>query len=107
MRLVRLIVLCAALALFPAAAALAQQSNTRPDDSTVIDSSKPETARDSQANAPETVHDDRSNTPETARDDPAKGPETAKDEPPASDVRRAAEAAKRRARPNPAPPKNP
>ncbi len=105
MRPTRLVALCAALALFPAAAALAQDSNTRADDSRVVDSSKPETARDSQANAPETAHDDRSNTPETARDDPAAGPETAKDQPPAPDVRRAARAATQRARSNTAPPK--
>ena len=107
MRLLRLIALCTALALLPAAAALAQESNTRPDDPKVVDSSKPETARDSQANAPETVPDDRSNTPETARDDPAKGPETAKDQPPASDVNRAGEAAKKRAPAGAAPPKGP
>jgi hypothetical protein len=96
MRSINSIALCATVALF-SAITFAQQSNTTPDKQKVVDSSKPETARDSQANGPETARDDHRNTPETARDDPAKGPETATDQPPASDVRKAANAAKQHA----------
>jgi hypothetical protein len=57
----------------------------------VVDTTKPETARDAPVTGPETVHDerksapetagaDRSSAPETARDPPASGPETARDD---------------------------
>src|SRR5690348_14318744 len=90
MHLFHYVAMLAAIMVFPAAAVLEQQPNTDPDRSKVIDSSKPETARDPPGSGPETARDDRTNEPETARDEPAKGPQTAADQPPASGVHRLA-----------------
>jgi hypothetical protein len=76
MRTPRYILMVAPLAALFAGSALAQQPT--PDKPKVVDSSKPETARDPPVKGPETARDDQTNTPETARD--AGGPETARDD---------------------------